>query len=101
MLEFLEKTILTTMGAFSLSQKKAEEMLQEIRVRFDVSEEEGKKLLEKIQGAARENQKKLEELAQQEVKKAMDRFGIVTMDEFEKLRVRVQQLESQLMEFGK
>jgi polyhydroxyalkanoate synthesis regulator phasin len=84
-----------------LSQKKAEEMLQEIRVRFDVSEEEGKKLLEKIQGAARENQKKLEELAQQEVKKAMDRFGIVTMDEFEKLRVRVQQLESQLMEFGK
>ena len=101
MFEFIEKTLLTAVGAFSLSQKKGEELLQEIRQRFDVTEEEGKRLLEKLQGAARENQKKLEELAQQEIKKTMEKLGLVTEEEFDKLRVKVQQLESQLLELGK
>jgi polyhydroxyalkanoate synthesis regulator phasin len=101
MFEFLEKTMLTAVGAFSLSQKKGEELVQEIRQKFDVTEEEGKRLLEKLQSAARENQKKLEELAQQEIKKALDKLGLVTEEEFDKLRVKVQQLESQLLELGK
>jgi polyhydroxyalkanoate synthesis regulator phasin len=101
MFEFLEKTLLTAVGAFSLSQKKGEELIQEIRQRFDVTEEEGKRLLEKLQNAARENQKKLEELAQQEIKKRLDKMGLVTEEEFDKLRVKVQQLESQLLELGK
>jgi polyhydroxyalkanoate synthesis regulator phasin len=98
MFEFLEKTVLTAMGAFSFSQKKAEELLQEIRQRFDVSEEEGKRLLARIQETARENQQKLEETAQQEVKKALERLGVVTEEEFEKLRAKVLQLEAKLME---
>jgi polyhydroxyalkanoate synthesis regulator phasin len=101
MFEFLEKTLLTAVGAFSLSQKKGEELLLEIRQRFDVTEEEGKRLLDKLQEAARENQKKLEELAQQEIKKTLEKFGLVTEEEFDKLRVKVQQLESQLLELGK
>jgi polyhydroxyalkanoate synthesis regulator phasin len=101
MFEFLEKTLLTAVGAFSLSQKKGEELIQEIRQRFDVTEEEGKRLLERLQSAARENQKKLEELAQQEIKKSLDKLGLVTEEEFDKLRVKVQQLESQLLELGK
>jgi polyhydroxyalkanoate synthesis regulator phasin len=101
MFEIFEKTLLTAVGAFSLSQKKGEELLQELRQRFDVTEEEGKRLLDKLQSAARENQKKLEELAQQEIRKTLDRFGLVTEEEFDKLRVKVQQLESQLLELGK
>jgi len=100
MLEMLEKTILAGMGAISLSQKKAEEFIQELKQRLNVSEEEGKALLEKLQDAARENQKKLEELAREEVRKTCERMGVVTADEFERLQKRVQKLEKQLKESG-
>jgi polyhydroxyalkanoate synthesis regulator phasin len=100
MLEMLEKTILAGMGAVSLSQKKAEEFILELKQRFNVSEEEGKALLDKLQDAARENQKKLEELAREEVRKTCDRMGVVTSDEFEKLQKRVHKLEKQLKESG-
>lgn len=100
MLEMLEKTILAGMGAVSLSQKKAEEFIQELRQRFNVSEEEGKALLEKLQDAVQENQKKLEELAREEVRKACERMGVVTADEFDRLQKRVLKLENQLKEPG-
>jgi polyhydroxyalkanoate synthesis regulator phasin len=100
MIELIEKAILTTVGAVSLSQKKAEELIQEIKERFNVSEEEGKALLAKMQDAARENQKKLEEIAQQEVKKACERLGVVTLEEFEQMEKRVKKLEKQLKEMG-
>ncbi len=101
MFEFLEKTLLTALGAVSLSQKKAEEFLQEARQRFNMSEEEGKALLARLQGFAQENQRKLEEMAQEEVKKAFDRLGLVSREEFEKLRLKVQLIENQLIEIGK
>lgn len=98
MLEMLEKTILAGMGAVSLSQKKAEEFIHELKQRFNVSEEEGKALLEKLQDAVRENQKKLEELAREEVHKTCERMGVVTTEEFEQLRGRIDKLEKQLKE---
>ncbi len=100
MIELIEKTLLAGMGAVSLSQKKAEELIQDLKQRFNVSEDEGKALLDKIQQAAKENQKKLEELALQEVKKACDRLGVVTSAEFEKLTKKVHQLEKKLHEKG-
>lgn len=96
MIELLEKTMMIGMGALSLSQKKAEELLQELRQRFDISEEEGKKLVERLQQFTSENQKKLAELAQDEVKKACERVGIVTVEEHDKLKKRVAALEKQI-----
>ncbi|PLX85839.1 MAG: phasin superfamily protein [Desulfuromonas sp.] len=101
MFELIEKTLLLGMGAMSLSQKKAEELLEELRHRFDVSEEEGKAMLEKIQETMRENQKKLEELAAEEVKKACERLGVATSEEFEKLQQRVHKLENQIKQMSK
>ncbi|ORJ60423.1 phasin family protein [Geothermobacter hydrogeniphilus] len=96
MLELIEKTVLTAMGAVSMTQKKAEEMLEELKQRCNLSEEEGKDLLQRLQGIARENQSKLQEMAQQEVHKACQRMGVVTTEEFEKLRKKVTQLEKKL-----
>jgi polyhydroxyalkanoate synthesis regulator phasin len=101
MLELLEKTLLAGMGAVSLSQKKTEEFLQELKQRFNVSEEEGKALLDRLKDVTRENQKKLEELAKEEVKNACERLGVVTMEEFDKLQKKVHKLEKQLKELGK
>jgi len=96
MIELLEKTVLTAMGVVSMTQKKAEEMREELKQRFNLSEEEGKDLLQRLQGVAKENQTKLQDLAQQEVQKACQRVGVVTADEFDKLRKKVLQLEKKL-----
>lgn len=93
MIELIEKTMLTAMGAVSLSQKKAEELLSELKERCNLSEDEGKDLIQRLQNAVKENQTKLEELAQQEVQKACQRMGVVTTEDFEKLRKKVTQLE--------
>ncbi|PLX88131.1 MAG: phasin superfamily protein [Desulfuromonas sp.] len=96
MLEFVEKTMLAGIGALSLTQKKGDELLQELKERLDLTEEEGKKLLGKLEDAARENQARLEELAREEVKSACQRVGLVTNEEFEKMKKKVGQLEKQL-----
>ncbi len=96
MIELLEKSILTAVGAMTLTQKKAEELLQEMREKLNISEEEGKAFLKKIQEAAVTNQEKLQEQAREEVKKACERMGVVTADEFDKLKKKVAQLEKKL-----
>lgn len=98
MTNLLEKTLLTALGAVTLGQKKTEELVQELRQKLDVSEEEGKSLLEKIREAAKQNQEKLEKLAHDEVKKACERLGVVPRDEFDKLKKKVAQLEKKLKE---
>jgi len=101
MLELVEKTLLAGIGTLALTQKKAEELIDDLKERLNLSEEEGKKLLEKLQTSVKENQNKLEELAQEEVKKACARIGVVTQDEFEKLQKKVAALEKKLSEHGK
>ena len=68
MTNLLEKTLLTALGAATLSQKKAEELIQELRQKFNVTEEEGKAFLGKVQDLAREERVlDLEAHAQREV----------------------------------
>lgn len=100
MIEMIEKTLLAGIGALSLTQKKAEELIDELQKQFNLSEEKGRELLAKVQETAKENQTRLEELAREEVRKASDRLGLVTAEEFEKLRKKVQHLEKQLKESG-
>jgi len=100
MIEMIEKTLLAGIGALSLTQKKAEELIDELQKQFNLSEEKGRELLAKVQETAKENQSRLEELAREEVRKATDRLGLVTADDFEKLRKKVHQLEKQLKESG-
>ena len=96
MLEILEKTLLTGIGAVALTQKKGEELIEDLKKRLNLTEEEGKNLLEKLLDAAKDNQKKLEEMAQSEVKKACERIGVVNVEDFEKLQSKVEKLEKQL-----
>lgn len=96
MIELLEKSLLTAVGAMTLTQKKAEELLQELREKLNIGEEEGKAFLEKIQEVATKNQEMIQEQAHEEVKKACVRLGVVTTVEFEKLKKKVAQLEKKL-----
>ena len=93
MFELFEKAALTGLGILSLSQKKAEELLNELKDTYKVSEEEGKAFLDKMQGMAKESRERITEIAESEVKKAIDRLGLVSRDEFDRLQKRVDALE--------
>jgi polyhydroxyalkanoate synthesis regulator phasin len=94
MFELFEKTVLTGLGFLSLSQKKAEELLGELQERYKVSEEDGKAFLEKVQGMARESRERIAEIAETEVKKVIDKLGLVPREEFDLLLKRVEALEN-------
>jgi len=96
MLELLEKVVMTTIGVASLTQKKAEELVNEMKDRYKLSEDEGKSLVDRIQSMARENREKVREMAEGEVKKVVERLGLVSVEEFERLQKRVQDLEARL-----
>ena len=100
MLESVEKALLAGIGTLSLSQKKAEELFAELQKQFNFSEEKGREMLTALQETARENQKKLEELALQELHKASERLGLVTAEQFNELQRRVAELEARLAQKG-
>ncbi|QWV92629.1 phasin family protein [Geomonas oryzisoli] len=94
MFELFEKAVLTALGAAALTQKKGEELIQEMKSRYKISEEEGRAFLDRIQEMARTGQQKTAEVAEAEVKKALDRMGMVPREDFEKLERRVRALET-------
>jgi len=96
MFEVFEKAILTGLGAISLSQKKAEEFINEVKEKYKLSEEEGRSFLDKLEGMAREGKGRIAEMAEIEVKKVIDRIGLVPREEFDLLQKRVAELEEKL-----
>jgi polyhydroxyalkanoate synthesis regulator phasin len=96
MFELFEKAFMTGLGAVSMSQKKAEELLVEIKEKYKISEEEGKALLEKLQTMAKDSRSKISEAAESEVQKVIERIGLVPREDFDRLRKRVDELESRL-----
>lgn len=94
MLEMLEKAVMTTIGVAVITQKKAEELATEMKERFKLSEDEGKNLVGRIQTIAAESREKIREMAETEVQKVVDRLGLVTREEYDRLAKRVQELES-------
>lgn len=94
MFELFEKAALTALGAAALTQKKAEEMVQEMKSRYKMSEEEGRAFLDRMQELAKAGRERTTEMAETEVRKAMDRFGMVSREEFDRLERRVRALEA-------
>jgi len=96
MFDQLEKVFFAGLGAVSLSKKKTEEFLAELKETYRVSEEEGKAFLERTQEMAREGRERLAEMAETEVKKVVERVGLVPRKEFDSLLKRVEDLEEKL-----
>jgi polyhydroxyalkanoate synthesis regulator phasin len=94
MLELLEKAVMTTIGVAAITQKKAEELVAEMKERYKLSEDEGKHLVDRIQAIANETREKVNAMAEDEVKKVVDRLGLVSREEYDLLAKRVQELES-------
>lgn len=100
MIDMIEKTVLAGIGALALSQKKAEELVEEMKSKLNISEEEGRSLLENLKAAVEENRKKLEDIAREEVEKNLSRIGVVSQSDFDALKKKVASLEKKLKGTG-
>ncbi len=96
MIDMIEKTVLAGIGALALSQKKAEELVEEMKSKLNISEEEGRSLLENLKAAVEENRQKLEDIAREEVEKNLSRIGVVNKSDFDALKKKVASLEKRL-----
>lgn len=94
MLELFEKAVMTAIGTVAITQKKGEELVAELKDKFKLSEDEGKNLVDRIQTIARETREKIQQMAEIEVQKVVDRLGLVSREEYDRLLKRVQDLES-------
>lgn len=96
MFDLLEKAFFAGLGAVSFSRKKTEEFLVELQESYQMSEEEGKAFLERARKMTEEGQARLAELAETEVRKVVEKIGLVPRDEYERLLKRVEALEEML-----
>ncbi|MRR57629.1 MAG: phasin superfamily protein [Deltaproteobacteria bacterium] len=96
MFDLLEKAFLAGLGAVSLSRKKTDEFLAEMKEKYQMTEEEGKAFIEKAEKMAREGKERVAEMVDAEVKKVVDRIGLVPREEFDRLQKRIEELEEQL-----
>lgn len=96
MIELIEKAVLTGLGVMSLSQKKAEEFVSDLKEKYKVGEDEGKALVDKLQNMAKDARERVSEMADKEVKGAIERFGLVPREEYDRLVKRVEALEAKL-----
>lgn len=94
--DLIEKTLMAGIGALALSQKKAEELVGELQRHFNLSEEKGQELLDKIKETVSGQQQRLEEVAREELEKSVTRFGLVNKEEFDQLVKRIEELEKRL-----
>ena len=96
MLELLEKAVMASIGVAAITQKKAEELVADLKGNLKLSEDEGKQFVEKIQTIAKDSREKVKEMAEVEVQKVVIRLGLVSREEFDKLSKRIEELESRL-----
>lgn len=96
MIEGIEKALLTGVGILSLTEQKTSELFEELRQKFNLSEEEGKAIFEKLSQSAQENQQKLEEIAREEIRATCQRMGVASQADYDSLSNRVQLLEQRI-----
>lgn len=96
MFDLLEKCLLAGLGAVSLSRRKTEEFVAELKEKYQMTEEEGKAFIERAEKFAREGREKVSEMVDAEVKKVVGKAGLVPREEFDRLQKRIDELEAQL-----
>lgn len=96
MFDLLEKCLLAGLGAVSLSRRKTEEFVAELKEKYQMTEEEGKAFIERAEKFAREGREKVSEMVDAEVKKVVGKAGLVPREEFDRLQKRIEELEAQL-----
>ncbi|KYO63969.1 phasin family protein [Thermovenabulum gondwanense] len=100
------KDLLTTglyagIGLVALTKEKAEEIIQELVKKGEVSKEEGKDLLKTLVDRIEQEKKKLQQKIDEQIEIAIKNMNLVRKQEIEELKIKIEELERKIDELKK
>jgi len=93
MFEFIKKAIFIGAGLASMTAEKIEEAVEEIVKKGEISEKQGKELIQDLKEKSGKAKKDLGERIDKVVHDTLQKLNIPTRTEVEELRARIDQLE--------
>ncbi len=93
MLEFIKKAVLIGAGLASMTAEKIEETVAEIVRRGEISEKQGRELIQDLKERSGKARKELGDRVEKMIEEALQKLKIPTRKEVEDLKARVEQLE--------
>ena len=93
MFEFIKKAIFIGAGLASMTAEKLEEAVEEIVKKGEISEKQGKELIQDLKEKSGKAKKDFGERIDKVVKDTLQKLNIPTRTEVEELRARIEQLE--------
>ena len=91
--ELLHRILYTGIGLAALTEKKAKEIADDLVRKGEVSSDEGQKLAQELLDKAKHHSEEFQKTVREEVNKVIGHTQLVSRDEYEQLRARVEQLE--------
>jgi polyhydroxyalkanoate synthesis regulator phasin len=92
----IKKTILTGLGAVSLTKEKAEKMVKDLIKEGEVSENEGSKFVKDMMDRAEENKKTIEKQVEKTVHNTLKALSIPSRKDISSLKSKIDKLEKKL-----
>lgn len=96
MLDLIKKSLDAAIGGITLTQEKMKELADELVVKGHLSKKEGSDLLKELKAIAKENQRKVGGVIEDQVRKVMKEIGVATASDVKSLKGRISALEKEL-----
>lgn len=93
MFDFIKKAIFIGAGLASLTAEKIEEAVKEIVNKGDLTEKQGKELVQELKEKSAKARKELGERIDKMINDTLQKLNIPTRKEVEELKARIEQLE--------
>jgi polyhydroxyalkanoate synthesis regulator phasin len=90
------KAINLGLGAISLTKEKAENFIDEMVERGEISKEDARQTLEDVMKMGEEHREEVRSMIREEIESWKTKFGVVSRADYEKLEQRIAELESKL-----
>lgn len=96
MIDLIKKGVLLGLGALTLTKEKAEELVDELIKKGEVSKDERSSVMREILDKAKEQEENINERIRVEISKIIEKLGIPSKKDFEELEKRIDKLTQQL-----
>ncbi|WP_227762354.1 phasin family protein [Zhaonella formicivorans] len=96
MLDLMRRAMHVGIGALSLTREKAEQLMDELVKKGEMSQSEAKEFIENLIERGKQEQAEIRNMIRQEVQKFQEEFPLVSRKEVKELEERIAKLEAML-----
>ena len=93
MFELIKKTMLAGVGLAAVTKDKVEELARELTEKGEMSEKEGKELMDQLLKKSEQARKDLETKVEDTVRKVLEKMAVATKEDIDSLSERIKNLE--------